>query len=185
MPIAARTPESPPEPMPPRLEALFDDHSETVFQAAYRITGNAADAEDVLQTVFLRLVARGTDLDLAPSPASYLRRAAVNAALDLVRARGVRPAVTLELVPPEGLPSTERGAERAMEDRETRDRLRRALGKLHPRMAEMFVLRYLEGRGNVEIAATVGTSASVVAVTLFRARRQIRKLFGTERKSST
>ena len=38
------------------LEQVFLQHRELVFRAAYRVTGNASDAEDVLQTVFLRLV---------------------------------------------------------------------------------------------------------------------------------
>ena len=38
------------------LEVIFKEHHGMVFRAAYRVTGNAGDAEDVLQTVFLRLV---------------------------------------------------------------------------------------------------------------------------------
>ena len=38
---------------------LYERHYETVFRAALRVTGNPADAEDVLQTVFLRVLARG------------------------------------------------------------------------------------------------------------------------------
>ena len=64
-----------------------------MFQAAYRISGSSSDAEDVLQTVFLRLLRRGDGSAgeglprLEPNPEGYLHRAAVNAALDLVRAR--------------------------------------------------------------------------------------------------
>src|SRR3569832_1662029 len=64
------------------LERLFRDHHEQVFRAAYRITGSVTDAEDVLQTIFLRLASNAETPDLAPSPAGYLHRAAVNAALD-------------------------------------------------------------------------------------------------------
>src|SRR3712207_5763818 len=70
------------------LERLFREHHEQVFRAAYRITGSVTDAEDVLQTIFLRLASNAETPDLAPSPAGYLHRAAVNAALDLVRRRG-------------------------------------------------------------------------------------------------
>ena len=67
------------------LEEAFRKHRMSVFRAAYRITGNAADAEDVLQTVFLRL-ARRDDSDIA-NVGSYLYRAALNAALDVLRSR--------------------------------------------------------------------------------------------------
>jgi RNA polymerase sigma-70 factor (ECF subfamily) len=76
-----------PAPEPTLLSRLFDEHHGVVFRAAYRVTGNAADAEDVLQTVFLRLAARP---DLSAITPAYLSRAGVNAGLDLVRARGVR-----------------------------------------------------------------------------------------------
>jgi hypothetical protein len=45
---------------------LYERHYETVFRTALRVTGNPADAEDVLQTVFLRVLARGDDTALPP-----------------------------------------------------------------------------------------------------------------------
>src|SRR6266545_4585088 len=72
---------------PASLEQMFRDHHSVVYRAAYRITGNASDAEDVLQTVFLRLLRREADLAAVENAESYLRRAAVNAALDLMRSR--------------------------------------------------------------------------------------------------
>src|SRR3954447_5871113 len=69
------------------LEQVFREHHALVFRAAYRITANAGDAEDVLQTVFLRLVRRESDADPIANLPSFLHRAAVNAALDLVRSR--------------------------------------------------------------------------------------------------
>jgi RNA polymerase sigma factor (sigma-70 family) len=71
---------------PPPLEALFRDHHERVFHAAYRITGDAGDAEDVLQSVFLRLLRRAPEV-VGATAGPYLHRAAVNAALDLLRGR--------------------------------------------------------------------------------------------------
>ena len=66
------------------LETLFQQHHDRVFRTAYRVTGSAADAEDVLQTVFLRL-ARGSEAVTVPdNPESYFARAAVNASLDLL-----------------------------------------------------------------------------------------------------
>src|SRR5947209_19969597 len=74
---------------PDALERAFDAHHAMVFRAAYRVTGNAADAEDVLQTVFLRLAggdAAGPDptLESLDNMAAYLRRAAINASLNLL-----------------------------------------------------------------------------------------------------
>src|SRR5215468_9608753 len=73
--------------LPAGFEQLFQEHHGLVYRAAYRITGNVQDAEDVLQTLFLRLLHRGRQLDLNANPKGYLHRAAVNIALDIVRAR--------------------------------------------------------------------------------------------------
>src|SRR6187549_46110 len=56
---------------------LYERHYEAVFRAALRVTGNPADAEDVLQTVFLRALARGGDVEDVALPVAYFKRAAV------------------------------------------------------------------------------------------------------------
>jgi RNA polymerase sigma-70 factor, ECF subfamily len=157
---------------PVRLEKVFVEHQARVFRAAYRITGSAQDAEDVLQTVFLRLARHGEDFLPLNNPGSYLYRAAVNSALDLLRARRDRPTVPLDEAeePREGAPGPDRGWEAA----EIRDRLRGAMAALPARAAEMFVLRYLEGQRNRDIARMLGVSRISVAVTLHRARRRLK-----------
>ena len=74
-------------PLPEDFERTFREHHDLVYRAAYRITGNAEDAEDVLQTLFLRLLRRERALDAEANPKGYLHRAAVNIALDIVRLR--------------------------------------------------------------------------------------------------
>ncbi|MEO8504637.1 MAG: sigma-70 family RNA polymerase sigma factor [Acidobacteriota bacterium] len=165
---------------PPRdLEDLFQRHHGLVFQAAYRITGSSSDAEDVLQTVFLRLLKReggGIGVDrLQPNPEGYLHRSAVNAALDLVRARARSRQVPFENSIADRADSSRRGPEGAMRDRELRDWLRRAVAGLGGRAAEVFALRYLEGMSNPQIAGLLGTSQAVIAVTLHRTRGRLRK----------
>jgi RNA polymerase sigma-70 factor (ECF subfamily) len=78
------------------LSELFDRHAEAVFRAALRVTGNPTDAEDVLQTVFLRVLSRSDADEVASRPAAYFRRAAVNAAVDLLRRRTVHAETAVE-----------------------------------------------------------------------------------------
>src|ERR1700745_3319409 len=73
--------------IPDELERAFQAHHGMVFRTAYRITGNASDAEDVLQTVFLRLLNRKASSGGVYSEQSYLRRAAIKASLDLLPIR--------------------------------------------------------------------------------------------------
>src|SRR6185312_12701331 len=79
----------------PEFSRIFEKYHGLVFRTAYRITGNSADAEDVLQTIFLRLLKRGLSVPPLTQEESYLRRAAVNASLDLVRSRRTAPTVPL------------------------------------------------------------------------------------------
>ena len=163
---------------PEALEAIFREHHGSVFRAAYRITGNAADAEDVLQTVFMRLLRRDEQPDLSNSAGSYLHRAAINAALDMLRRRKRARAVDLDDVGDQ-LVDTANQPERDRGNRELSRRLREALTHLSPRQAEIFTLRYLEGLGNLEIARMMGSSQTSIAVILHRARHRLQKELGS------
>jgi RNA polymerase sigma-70 factor, ECF subfamily len=160
------------------LESLFREHHDRVFRAAYRVTGSVVDAEDVLQTVFLRLSRRTGTINLDPSPASYLHRAAINASLDLMRQRARTDSIPLEEVAPVLAASARLNPELQSRNSELRAGLRRAIAKLGEKTAEMFVLKYFEGYDNTEIAKAMGTSAMVVGVLLHRARTRVKKEMG-------
>ena len=166
---------------PDALERLYTEHVDRVLRAAHRVCGNMTDAEDVLQTLFLRL-ARTADIDLSPNPGAYLHRAAVNAALDLIRSRARSRSVSIEAAPVEKITSGERRPDDRQIDRELAGAIRAAVSRLNPRAAELFALKYFEGYDNREIADLLGMSPMVVAVLLHRARGRVRadlqKAFG-------
>ena len=156
---------------PGALAAAFEEHHRRVFRAAFRVTGSIDDAEDVLQTVFLNMTKRETaaGLDLGNDPKSYLCRAAVNAAVDVLRARKRKTAMESEAEHADTV-----GADIGVARRELRRQLRAALSQLSPRAASIVALRFFEGYGNTEIADMLGTSPSSIAVTLHRARRRLK-----------
>jgi len=175
---AARLKAVPPAAGAGELESLFREHHERVFRAAYRITGSVTDAEDVLQTVFLRLASNAETPDLA-NPGGYLHRAAVNAALDLIRGRTRARLVSFDSVESAGeWKNPNSGPEEEHDDRELRALLRHAVAKLGERAATVFALRYFEGYDNSQIAELLGTSPTVVGVTLHRARTRLRREIG-------
>jgi len=167
--------EAPPPVEAGRMEAVFHKHHGLVFGAAYRITGNAADAEDVLQTVFLRLVRRAGATGEVIEMESYLYRAAVNAALDLMRLRRRNRDTSLEDAAPEARADASRAPDRAYDSGEIRNWLREAVARLGPTAAEMIVLRFFEDKKNQEIAQILGTTPGTVAVTLHRARTRLER----------
>jgi len=162
------------EPTAANLEDVFREHQQRVLHAAFRITGSADDAQDVLQTVFLRLVRRDGGAGLSDNPGNYLHRAAINAALDVVRSRQVAKATPLEPLEPVLAGPPEKSPDRVQGSAEIRAVIREALGKMSPRAAEVFALRYFEGYGNNEIAKLLGTSRSTINVILHRTRNKLR-----------
>jgi len=150
--------------VPAGLVELYERHSDAVFRAALRVTGNPADAEDVLQTVFLRVLARARDAGAAPPPPAYFRRAAVNAAVDLLRRRAIRADSPFD-----------EGAPHAAVEPPTllKEQLRRAIATLDADDAALFLLRYVEGLSNDELAAVFQLEKNNVAVRLHRIRQRL------------
>jgi RNA polymerase sigma-70 factor (ECF subfamily) len=143
---------------------LYERHYEAVFRAALRITGNPADAEDVLQIVFLRVLARGGDVEDVALPAAYFRRAAVNAAVDVLRRRELHAESVYDDL-----------AEHAEVQPRLllKERLRRAIAVLDSDDASLFLLRHVEGLSNEELAVMFRIEKNNVAVRLHRIRHRL------------
>ncbi len=172
-PVQAVIANQPPDPIQ-WLEPIYREHSRAVIQAAYRVTGNAEDAEDVLQTVFIRLARRSSPPDFAGSALPYLRRAATNAALDIVQSKRVKTSVAFDGI---GEAVTHDAAplqDTLQHARDIQRRLREAVAGLSRRSAEIFTLRYFEGLDNKAIAVALDTSPGTVAVTLHRVRERLK-----------
>ena len=143
---------------------LYERHYEAVFRTALRVTGRPADAEDVLQTVFVRLLSGSEHEDAARRPAAYFRRAAVNAAVDLLRRRSVRAETAYDDTAPHA----------AVESRLLlKEQLRRAIATLDREDATLFVLRFVEGLSNQELAEMFQLEKNNVAVRLHRIRLRL------------
>src|SRR6188474_896540 len=151
-------------PVPAGFAGLYERHYEAVFRAALRVTGRPADAEDVLQTVFLRLLSGTEHEEAARRPAAYFKRAAVNAAVDLLRRRAVRGETAYDDAAPHA--ATEPGLL-------LKEQLRRAIASLDGDDATLFVLRYVEGLSNQELADLFQLEKNNVAVRLHRIRMRL------------
>jgi len=146
---------------------LYERHYEAVFHAALRVTGNPADAEDVLQTVFLRIIARGArggDVEEVALPAAYFRRAAVNAAVDVLRRRELRA----DSVYDESAPHAAVQSSLLL-----KERLRRAIAALDSEDASLFLLRYVEGLSIEELSGLFEIQKNNVTVRLHRIRQRL------------
>jgi RNA polymerase sigma-70 factor (ECF subfamily) len=156
------------------IEDLFRQHHELVYRTAYSILNNAADAEDVVQSLFLRLVRRQVAPEVRTNVKGYLYRAAVNQSLDILRSRR-----HYELVPDvENLDVRSPSAESLFAER-LHLQLEAALAELSPDAVHILVLRYTHNYSDREIAALLGMSRTAIAVRLLRSRARLKKLMRT------
>ncbi len=164
---------------PQVFQRAYDEHARAVYTTAYRVSGNAAQAQDVVQDVFLRLWRRPGSFDARRGElGSYLRLIARSRALDLWReaqAAGragdrLKVVAAREEERPETRPSlvAERGAER--------EAVREALRELPDAQREALVLAYWGGLTADQIArraqVPVGTAKSRIRLGLARLRLQ-------------
>jgi RNA polymerase sigma-70 factor (ECF subfamily) len=144
-----------------RFSALYARHYAAVYRAALRVTGNQSDAEDVLQTVFLRVLSHSDQDDVARRPVAYFRRAAVNAAVDLLRRRVTHAETTYD-----------EGASHALVESPLllKEQLRRAVATLPEDDATLFLLRHVEGLSLDELADLFELEKNNISVRLHRIR---------------
>jgi RNA polymerase sigma-70 factor (ECF subfamily) len=164
------------ETLPQDIERIFNEQHIFVYKVAYHILGNRQEAEDVVQTIFLRLLGRDRPPDIWQNPRAYLHRSAVNISINILHQRGRQVSdATIETSIDDRGPSQEQ----QFASIEVQAWFRRALAQLNSRAAEIFILKHVEGYDNAEIAKLLGTTRGTVAVTLFRARVQLKKSIRT------
>lgn len=152
------------------FDRIFREHYQLIYRTAFGVTGSAEDAEDVLQTIFLRLLRRDLPPDLKQNPKAYMYRAAVNVSLSTIRRRQ-RQVLTDKA---ELFEMTDDTGSNSPED--LHRRLYAAIAELEPASAQAVILRYIHNYSNPEIARLLGTSQGTIAVRLFRSRIQLRKI---------
>jgi RNA polymerase sigma-70 factor (ECF subfamily) len=161
------------------FEGIVAAHSRAVFGLAFRVTGNAAAAEDAVQETFLRAFRFLSRFDQRAELGTWLHRIAVNAAIDQTRRVRRERRNRVEL-PEEGdlslaeFPAGEAGPERQALAGEIRRRTEAALAELSPSERAAFVLRHYEGRSIAEICTTLGKRDNAIKQSIFRAVRKLR-----------
>ncbi len=158
------------------LAQLIARHGPRLRALAWRLLGDA-EAEDVVQEVFLRLWERPVAWDPRKGRlAAWLARLAANAAIDRLRRRQRREETEL----PETLPDGRTGPEDAALQNDLAARVRAAVQRLPERQRLALTLSHDLGHGNAEIAAIMDISVEAVESLLARARRTLRRTLARE-----
>lgn len=160
--------------------ALFEAYREAAYRVALRITGREEDALDVVQDAFIKAFDGLTGFQRESGFKTWLLRIATNRALDVLRARKVRLAVSLEggdgsedVATDAHTPVDDATPGDSMERVELEQRLQRAIEALPPDQKSVFSLFALKGLTYGEIADVVGIPIGTVMSRLFHARKKL------------
>lgn len=157
---------------------LVDLHYTAVFRVAFRITGNAPDAEEVAQVAFLRAYTKLAGFRHDASFGTWIHRIAMNTALNLVDRRSCD--LTRHADPISGPSATDpadnhAGPERLLLDREAASLRHAAMAELTPMERTAFTLRHMEDLPILEIAAALHVPANSAKQAVFRAVTKLRR----------
>lgn len=155
----------------PEIEKLFREHCQLIYRTAYGITRDYGDADDVLQSIFLKLLQSEMPANLKGNPAGYLHRAAVNHSLNILRSKE-RRRVTQDV---EDLQIAQESTDSEADDERHRQLLD-ALSTLKPQAVDMLMLHYKHNYSDAQIAKMLGKSRGTIAVTMYRIRARLKKL---------
>lgn len=161
------------------FRSLVEKYSRSILNLGYRMTGNAADAEDLTQESFLKAYARLGEFRLGARFHPWLYTIALNLCRTQLRRKallqwrssapsGEGDGVTVA-EPRESAPDPER----RLLEREADRRLQDAVRALPAKYREVFVLRQAQGLRYEEIAELLGLPLGTVEARLFRARRRV------------
>jgi RNA polymerase sigma-70 factor (ECF subfamily) len=155
----------------PDLALLVRDYSGLLYRVALSLLHNPAEAEDVVQDVFVRVLQRQRQLGGIVEVRPWLVRIAWNLALD--RRRRVRP-YQMDEIFAEGLVSPDLPADQALAEAGRIRQVLAAMERLPKKERQALLLSAMDELSSAEIGAVLGRSESSVRSLLFRARAHLR-----------
>ncbi len=156
------------------FEELVSRKSGKVYGLCYRVIGNAEDAKDISQLVFIKLWENLEKYDPAFAFDTWLYRMVTNIAIDFMRSRNSREATansTLRLIKTE----EEANQGKALQHKEIEAVFHDVSAALSPRQKTVFVMNQMEDLQLAEIARILGSSESTVRNHLFNARKTMQR----------
>ncbi|MDD5304695.1 MAG: RNA polymerase sigma factor [Elusimicrobia bacterium] len=164
--------------------ALLERHQSRVYSFLFRLAGDAHDAEDLAQVVFLKAFRSLGSFDLDRPFHSWLFAIAHHAALDFLRARKTDLSLDHDESPIDPADASD-GPERLTEIALDGALVERLISALPPLYREALLLRHGEGLSVDEVAATLGVPEGTVKIRLFRAREMMRRKWEAFEKDET
>jgi RNA polymerase sigma-70 factor (ECF subfamily) len=160
------------------FETIYQRHSASLFNLAYRMVGNASDAEDLLQEIFLVAYNKLSTYQGQAALSTWLYRVATNRCLDYLRSRANRNLSKTDSLDakPAPLPAPPRESTLARLD------LERCIAELPDSYRAAFLLYDVEGFDHREVAEMLGIAEGTSKSLVHKARHKIRDYLGKGRK---
>lgn len=169
------------------FETLMRPHFNALYGRAYRLTGNDADAEDLVQDLCVRVYPRLEELENLDNPRAWLMRVLHRLFIDLARSRQRSPLRPLESVdsdaPIEGV-SSEPSPEQHVEGMLMHARLERAWRHLDEEQRALLMLQGIDGHSLAEIETITGIAQGTLKSRLHRARVRLGRLLAREENAT-
>lgn len=163
------------------FEELYRLHAGRLYSVALRIVGNPADAEDLLQEIFLAAHRKLETFRGESALGTWLYRLATNLCLDHLRSRSGRSRQVTDALDDEaGLRDVSSGT--LAEQTVTKMDLERALARLPEGCRAAFVLHDVEGLEHREVAEVLGVAEGTSKSQVHKARMKLRALLGEGRR---
>lgn len=150
---------------PRTFEGFFEAERDRLFRSLCVITGNRAEAEDVAQDAFLKVLERWDRVRAMEDPAGYLHRTAMNLFRNRYRRAGLVLRKAVRMAPDEDV----------YEAVDRRDEVDRALAPLSARQRAALVLTEALGYPAEEAGRMLGVRGSTVRALAFQARSSLRR----------
>jgi RNA polymerase sigma-70 factor (ECF subfamily) len=155
-------------------------HSRNVFRVAFRITGDEADADEVVQEAFLRGYQRLESFESRAEFGTWIYRIAVNCALNMISKRKVEATYQIgeETDPAQQqvqVADTAASPERSLLSREIEALQKTAMRALTATEKTAFILRHMEGRNTTEIGEALHIAPNAAKQAVFRAVQKLRR----------
>lgn len=163
-----------------RVAQLVEEYSITLYRVAYSVTRNAADAEDVVQETFLRVLRHRDKLEEVRDYRVWLVRIAWNLVLDRKRRAKTRPQADDFDDLARVLPTRELSAEKVVITAQRYSRILHLIDTLPAREREVLLLSAVKELSTVEIALVLKTTESTIRSRLYRARHALAALLKHE-----
>lgn len=165
------------------FEQLIRPHVRHLYRLAFRLTGNTADAEDVLQDVLIALYQRRDELTSIADLRPWLGRVLYNRFVDSRRRNRSRRLHVVDTI--ENLPPSETDTEGEAHSQLDIRRVQHALQQMSDEHRHLLLLHCAEGYSLEEIQGITDTPIGTLKSRLHRARARLRQLLGGEGTSST